>query len=99
MNIIINERNTGKTKQLLMTAQNTENSAILTQDKRALEVKAKSYGIENVEIFDYDDLENDNIPLYTYLYIHDVTYLLEYLMNRYYGLKVGGFSATLEENE
>ena len=70
MKVIIDGRGTGKAKQLLEAAAQTENSAILTQDKRALEVKANSYGIKDVKIFDYEDLENDEISIYTNLYIH-----------------------------
>lgn len=96
MKVIIDGRGTGKAKQLLEAAAKAEKSAILTQDKRALEVKANSYGIKDVKIFDYEDLENDNIEIYTNLYIHNADKFLEYLCDRYYGLKVGGFTATLE---
>ena len=96
MKIIIDGRGTGKAKQLLEAAAQTENSAILTQDKRALEVKANSYGIKDVKIFDYEDLENDEIGIYTNLYIHNADKFLVYILNRYYALKLGGFTATLE---
>jgi len=93
---LIDVRGSGKTKKLIETAQKS-NAIILTQDKRALKVKAKSYGYENIPILDYEDLENDNYDLTRPILIHNCDKVLEYLFDRYYGLKPIGFSATREE--
>ena len=93
---IIDGRETGKTKKLLETAKEKD-AIILTQDKRAFEVKAKSYGYSNITILDYEDLENDNYDLNRPLMIHNGDKLLYYLMDRYYGLSVVGFTATQED--
>lgn len=94
---IIQNRGTGKAKKLLEIAR--ENGAtIITQDKRAFEVKAKSYGFSDVEILDYEDLENDNYTIDKPVLVHNGDKFLEYLLDRYYGLNIIGFSATQEEN-
>ena len=93
---IIQNRGTGKAKQLLEAAHKN-NATIITQDKRAFEVKAKSYGFSNVEILDYEDLENDDYTINKPVLIHNGDNFLEYLLDRYYGLKPIGFSATQED--
>ena len=93
---IIQNRGTGKAKKLLETAR--ENDAIIiTQDKRAFEVKAKSYGFSDIEILDYEDLENDNYTIDKPVLVHNGDKFLEYLLDRYYGLDIVGFSATQED--
>lgn len=95
---IIQNRGTGKAKKLLEIAR--ENGAIIiTQDKRAFEVKAKSYGFSDIEILDYEDLEDDNYTIDKPVLIHEVNHILPYLLDRYYGLKVIGYSGTLEIEE
>lgn len=93
---IIQNRGTGKAKKLLEIARKN-NATIITQDKRAFEVKAKSYGFSNVEILDYEDLEDDNYTIDKPIIIHNGDKFLEYLLDRYYGLDVIGFSATQED--
>ena len=93
---IINNRGTGKAQQLL-TAAREKNAIILTQDKRAFKVKAHSYGYDDIEILDYEDLENDDYDLNQPVLLHNADKILEYLFDRYYGLKPIGFSATVEE--
>jgi hypothetical protein len=92
---IINERGTGKAQQLLETARK-KNAIILTQDKRAFRVKAHSYGYDDISILDYEDLENDDYNLDSPILIHNADKVLDYLFDRYYGLKPIGFSATQE---
>lgn len=94
---IINGRGTGKSKQLLEQAR-ANNAIILTKDKRGFEVKAKAYGYDNIDILDYEDLENDDYNLTRPILIHNVEHYLDYMTDRYYGLKVLGFSATKENN-
>lgn len=92
---IIGNRGSGKSKELLAQAR-ANNAIILTKDKRGFEVKKKSYGYEDVDILDYDDLENDDYNLTRPILIHNVEHYLSYMSDRYYGLKVLGFSATKE---
>lgn len=92
---IIQNRDTGKAKKLLEIARE-KNAIIITQDKRAFEVKAKSYGFSDVQILDYEDLEEDNYNLSKPVLIHNGDKFLEYLLDRYYGLEPIGFSATQE---
>lgn len=94
---IINVRGSGKTKKLLEAAREKQ-AIILTQDKRAFKVKAHSYGYDDIQILDYEDLENDNYNLDKPILIHNADKVLNYLFDRYYGLKPLGFSATMEEN-
>ena len=93
---LIDVRGSGKTKKLLEIARE-KNAIILTQDKRAFKVKAKSYGYDDVDVLDYEDLENDEYDLMKPILIHNVDKVLDYLFDRYYGLKPIGFSATKEE--
>ena len=93
---IIQNRGTGKAKKLLETACE-KNATIITQDKRAFEVKAKSYGFSDVEILDYEDLEDDNYTIDKPVLVHNGDKFLEYLLDRYYGLDIIGFSATQED--
>ena len=95
---IIQNRGTGKAKKLLKLAR--ENGAlIITQDKRAFKVKAHSYGYDDVKILDYEDLENDDYDLTQPVFLHNADKILDYLFDRYYGLKIIGFSATQETKE
>ena len=93
---IIQSRGTGKAKKLLEVARE-KGTTIITQDKRAFEVKAKSYGFSDIEILDYEDLENDNYTIDKPVLIHNGDKFLEYLLDRYYGLNILGFSATQED--
>ena len=99
MNVIIDGRGSGKAKKLLEAAEKTPRSIILAQDKRAFEVKAKSYGFHNVKIIDYNDLKNDNYPLDATVFVHNGDKLLYYLLDKFYGLTLSGFTATIENKE
>lgn len=95
MKVIARPLGTGKTRELLETAAK-QNGQVLTTDKRALQVKAKSYGI-NVPIIDlYDLLENDNYDHDKLIYINkieDIAFeLMELPMT-----SVGGFSVRMED--
>lgn len=93
---IINGRGSGKAKQLLTAAHEAGNSIVLTQDKRALQVKAHSYGFNDITIIDYEDLKNDNYPFGAKLFVHNGDKLLQYLLDTYYGLNLVSFTATTE---
>lgn len=51
INLIYDERGSGKTKRLLTLAER-ENAIVLTQNAEALRVKARAYDLGNVEIYD-----------------------------------------------
>lgn len=97
MTIIVQQRGTGKAKEMLKAANKIPNSAIITQDKRAFTVKAHNYGYDNIPIYDYNDLENDQIPLDTQLFIHNGDKMLYWLIEHYYGYSMIGFTATMED--
>ena len=99
MNAIIQKQGTGKTKQLMKAAKASRRGVILTQDKRALKVKAANYGFEDIPIYDYSDMEQDNIPLDANVFVHNGDQLLQYLMDNYYNLHVEGYTATIGEEE
>lgn len=88
---------TGKTKELLLAAQEA-GGMVLTTNKRALQVKAQSYGIDNVKIVDWDDLlyrddELNDLPLF----VHKLDDVMEEYFWDDYGLKLTGYSIALEE--
>ena len=94
---IIQKRGTGKAKEMLKAADKVKNSVIVTQDKRAFSVKAHNYGYGHIPIYDYEDLENDQIPIDSQLFIHNGDKVLYWLLNKYYGFDVVGFTATVED--
>lgn len=82
---------TGKTKELLEYAAE-HNGQVLTTDKRALQVKAKAYGID-VPIFDlYDYFEADEYDHDKYIYVHKIEDVAQELL----GIQVAGYSVRLE---
>ena len=93
---IIGERDSGKTKQLLEAARKN-NYTILTQDKHAFEVKAHSYGFDDIKIIDLNDLKDDNYEYGDNILIHNGDKMLEWIFDYFYGLNVQGFSSTLTE--
>lgn len=94
---IIQNRNTGKTRELLQTALDN-NAIVLTSNKKGLQVKAKSYGFKNIEIISYEDLEKDSYSFNKPLLIHNCEKVIQYLFDRYYNLNVFGFSMTKEQD-
>lgn len=96
MLIIIRDRDSGKAKDILKAAHD-RGAFIITQDKRAFQVKAKSYGYDDVNIIDYNDLDNDNYSLNRPAIIHNGDKMLAWLLDHYYGIDIVGFSATKGE--
>ena len=94
---IIRDRDSGKAKQLLETARKNH-CTILTQDKHTFEVKVHSYGFDDVQIIDIEDLKNDNYEYDGDILVHNGDKMLEWLFDYFYGLNVKGFSATVQEN-
>ena len=95
---IIGPRGSGKTTKLLKTAKEN-NGIILTSNSRALREKAKSLGYRNLEIIGFGDLDHDNFSLGKDVYVDNIDSVCSYLLNKFYGLGVAGFSITTNENE
>ena len=74
---IINGRDTGKTKQLLELARHKG---------------AKSLGYEDIDIIDYQDLNQDLFNFTHPLIIHQVDNALKYLFDFWYNSEVIGYS-------
>ena len=93
MKIIIRNRDSGKAAELLTYARE-QGAAVITQNKRAFKVKASSLGYDDVEILDYEDLIHDNYNENKPIVIHNGDKCLFYLMDKFFGLSMIGFSAT-----
>ena len=72
---ITGARGTGKTKKLLEFCHDKEDVILVTQNARAMKVKAKSYGY-NVNIIDASEVDETN--LYNKkVALHDFDYFIE----------------------
>lgn len=96
MKVIARPMGTNKTKELLEMAYNN-NGIVLTTTKRALKVKAESYGFEDLPIVDPNDLVEQNYPEDKPLYIHKAADVLKEFFKTYFDLDLEGFSVTMEE--
>ena len=95
---IIGPRGTGKTTKLFELAR--ENKAmILTSNSRAMREKARSRGYEDIEIIGYGDLDSDNYSLNKDVLVENGDDVLNCLINKFYSIKVIGYTATIDENE
>lgn len=89
---IIDGRGTGKTAKLLILAQ--ENDAILVcSNPRAMEYKAKQYGIDGVECISYGQFHMECQWNKEQKFIIDE---LESFLMAQYGDKILGYSISLE---
>ena len=95
---IIGPRGTGKTTKLFELARKN-NAMILTSNSRAMREKARSREYEDIEIIGYGDLDNDNYSLNKDVLVDNADDVLNYLMNKFYSIKVIGYTATIDENE
>ena len=95
---IVGPRGSGKTTKLFEIAQEN-NGIILAPNSRALREKAKSLGYRDLEIIGFGDLDNDNFSLGKDVYIDNIDFVCSYLLNKFYGLGIAGFSVTTNENE
>ena len=93
MKTIIRNRDSGKAAELLAYARE-QGAAVVTQNKRAFKVKASSFDYDDVEILDYEDLIHDNYDENKPIVVHNGDKCLFYLMDKFFGLSVIGFSAT-----
>ena len=93
MNVLAGPRGSKKSWKLLKDCSDN-NGVILTLDKRALQVKAESYGFKDIKIIDLEDFDSydENKPLY----IHKADNLLEELMKQF-GFTVNEIMVTTEE--
>ena len=96
MKIIIRSRDSGKAQELLKYAQEN-NALVITSNKRGLKTKAKELNIRNVEIIDYNDLENDNFDITKPVIIHNADKFLQTFLEHYFNIQLIGMSATLDE--
>lgn len=95
---IIGPRGSGKTTKLFELARKN-NVMILTSNSRAMREKARSRGYNDIEIIGYGDLDNDNYSLEKDILVDNADDVLSYLINKFYSLKMIGYSATIDENE
>ena len=96
MYIIARPRGTNKTKELLEAA-NKVGGLVLTTDRRALRVKANSYGFEGLEIIDISDLLGGYYDATRPLFIHKAQEVFKEYLQYDFDLKLTGLSVTLEE--
>ena len=95
MKVIARPVGTGKTKELLMLAQ-AANGLVLTTNKRALQEKARAYGIPEIEIVDLHDLIYGNYTKDKTLYVHKLDDVMEAYFSADFGLKLGAYSVAME---
>lgn len=95
---VIGPRGTGKTTKLFELARKN-NAMILTSNSRAMREKARSREYEDIEIIGQGDLDNDNYSLNKDVLVDNADDVLNYLMNKFYSIKVIGYTATIDENE
>lgn len=96
MRVIVSERDTGKTHELLRLAEQAH-GIVLTNNKHALQVKAEAYGFKDIPIIDYNDLKNDTYPLGYPLFVHNGEHALAWLLRQYFYLNTQGMTATTTE--
>ena len=94
---IVGPRGSGKTQKLFKVAEKN-NAMILTPNSRALRVKAKDLGYNNLEIIGFGDLDNDNFSLNKNVLVDNAEYVLKDLLNKFYSINMTGFTANLEDN-
>ena len=93
MKTIIRGRDSGKAKELFQLARE-QDAYIVSQNKRALQVKADSLGYNDIAIIDYEDLDNETHE--GKVLIHNADKWLKTVFYNTFGVEVIGFSATEE---
>ena len=96
MTIIARGRGTGKTRELLKIAHES-NGQVLAVNKRALRTKADGYGLYDLPIFDWDDLMYGRYDKNKPLYIDNAEYVLAQLLQSDFELHLGGMDVNVEE--
>lgn len=95
MKIIARPQGTGKTRELMDMALEAD-GMILTTNKRALQVKAESYGFDSLEIIDLNDLLYGNYDNTKPLFIHKLEDVMQEYFKADFSLDLCGFSVRME---
>ena len=96
MKVIARPVGTGKTKEL-MEATLEADGTIFTNNKRALRVKADSYGFDSLNIMDWDDLLAGDFDPEKPIFVHKLEDVMEELLYFDYGIRMAGYSVALGE--
>ena len=96
MKVIARPLGTGKIKELMDMALEAD-GMILTTNKRALQVKAESYGFDSLYIIDINDLYEGNYDEDKPLFVHKLEDVMEEYYRMEFGLTLAGFSVRMEE--
>ena len=96
MKIIARGRGTGKTLELFSEA-NTNFGQVLVANKRALQVKADSFGLKKLTLIDWDDLMYGRYDKNKPLYIDNAELFLERLFFDDFGLSLKSINVNLED--
>ena len=96
MKVIARPVGTGKTKELLAEVQKT-NGIVLTLNKRALQEKARTYGIFGLEIVDWNDLLYGNFSQEKPLYVHKLDDVMKEYFWDDFGVNLEGYSIAMED--
>lgn len=96
MKVIARPVGTGKTKELMEAALEVDGT-IFTNNKRALRVKADSYGFDSLNIMDWDDLLDGNFDPEKPIFVHKLEDVMEELLYSDYGVHMAGYSVAMEE--
>ena len=95
MNIIARPQGTGKTRELMEMALEAD-GLILTTNKRALQVKAESYGFDSLEIIDLGDLIYNDYDDSKPLFVHKLDDVMQEYFKADFNLDLRGFSVRME---
>lgn len=96
MKIIARPMGAGKTKELMEMALEVD-GMILTTNKRALQVKAESYGFDSLCIIDLSDILYGNYDNTKPLFIHKLEDVAQEYLETDFHLNLQGFSVRMEE--
>ena len=97
MKVIARPVGTGKTKELLYAAQ-MANGTVLTCNKRALQEKARAYGIPEITIIDWADILYGDFDKTKPLFVHKLDDVMEEYFQADFGLTLAGYSVALEDH-
>lgn len=95
---IIGPRGSGKTIKLFEEARKNK-GMILTTNSRALRIKAKELGYDDLEINGFGDLKNDDYSIAKPALVDECPHFLAGLLEKYYNIEMIGFNATNENEE
>ena len=96
MYVIARPVGTGKTKDLLREAA-LENGPVLTLNQRALQEKARAYGMSDIPIVDWNDLIYGNYDKEKSLFVHKLDDVMKEYFWDDFGINLGGYSIAMEE--